>query len=235
MSFFPGQDPAAGDHYACDALEVVVVPRTVDLGEGFSVRRALPHSTRRTVGPFVFFDHFGPAEFKSGHGLDVRPHPHIGLSTLTYLYDGEVIHRDSLGVKAAIHPGAVNWMTAGRGSGPSDAPAPEARVDGEPLHGLQFWVGMPTAKEEIDPTFAHLDGNELPSVNGEGKTVRVVAGSMFGARSPLGTVSETLFADVSLDAGASMPLDAECEERGIYVVADRKCTRLNSSHTDISR
>src|ERR1700681_4653013 len=115
MSFFPGKDPAAGDKYACDALEVVVVPRSVDLGEGFAVRRALPHSTRRTVGPFVFFDHFGPAEFKSGHGLDVRPHPHIGLSTLTYLYDGEIVHRDSLGVKAAIHPGAVNWMTAGRG------------------------------------------------------------------------------------------------------------------------
>src|SRR5688572_622405 len=105
MSFFPGKDPAAGDRYACDALDVVVVPRSVDLGEGFAVRRALPHSTRRTVGPFVFFDHFGPAEFKSGHGLDVRPHPHIGLSTLTYLYDGEIVHRDNLGVKAEIHPG----------------------------------------------------------------------------------------------------------------------------------
>src|SRR6185369_8738522 len=160
-----------------------------------------------------------PAEFKSGHGLDVRPHPHIGLSTLTYLYDGEVIHRDSLGVKAAIHPGAVNWMTAGRGIVHSERTAPEHRVDGEPLHGLQFWVGMPTEKEEIDPGFAHLDGNELPTVSGEGKTVRLVAGSMFGARSPLKTVSETLFADVALDAGATMPLDAECEERGIYIVA----------------
>ena len=219
MSFFRGQDPAAGDRYACDALETVVVPRTVDLGEGFAVRRALPHSTRRTVGPFVFFDHFGPAEFKSGHGLDVRPHPHIGLSTLTYLYDGEVIHRDNLGVKAAIHPGAVNWMTAGRGIVHSERTAPDHRLAGEPLHGLQFWVGMPSDKEEIDPSFAHLDGNELPIVNGEGKTVRVVAGSMFGARSPLATVSETLFADVSLDAGAAMPLDAECEERGVYVVS----------------
>ena len=108
---------------------------------GFSVRRALPHASRRTVGPFVFFDHFGPAEFKSGHGLDVRPHPHIGLSTLTYLYDGEIIHRDNLGVKAAIHPGAVNWMTAGRGIVHSERTAPEHRRDGEPLHGLQFWVG----------------------------------------------------------------------------------------------
>ena len=129
MSFFPGKDPAAGDRYACDALETVIVPRSVDL-DGFSVRRALPHTSRRTVGPFVFFDHFGPAEFKSGHGLDVRPHPHIGLSTLTYLYDGEIIHRDSLGVKAAIHPGAVNWMTAGRGIVHSERTAPEHRVDG---------------------------------------------------------------------------------------------------------
>ena len=127
MSFFPGKDPAAGDRFACDALETVVVPRSVDL-DGFSVRRALPHASRRTVGPFVFFDHFGPAEFKSGHGLDVRPHPHIGLSTLTYLYDGEIIHRDSLGVKAAIHPGAVNWMTAGRGIVHSERTAPEHRV-----------------------------------------------------------------------------------------------------------
>jgi len=219
MSFFPGKDPAAGDRYACDALEVVVVPRSVDLSDGFSVRRALPHSTRRTVGPFVFFDHFGPAEFKSGQGLDVRPHPHIGLSTLTYLYDGEIIHRDSLGVKAAIHPGAVNWMTAGRGIVHSERTAPDHRHEGEPLHGLQFWVGMPTEKEEIDPTFAHLDGNELPIVTGEGKTARIVAGSMFGKRSPLATVSDTVFVDVTLDAGAALPLDTECEERGVYVVS----------------
>ena len=219
MSFFPGKDPAAGDRYACDALETVVIPRSVDLDEGFSVRRALPHASRRTVGPFVFFDHFGPAEFKSGHGLDVRPHPHIGLSTLTYLYDGEIVHRDNLGVKAEIHPGAVNWMTAGRGIVHSERTAPERRRDGEPLHGLQFWVGMPSAKEEIDPSFAHLDGNELPIVSGEGKTARIVSGALFGVRSPLATTSETLFADVSLDAGSVMPLDADCEERGVYVVA----------------
>jgi redox-sensitive bicupin YhaK (pirin superfamily) len=182
------------------------------------VRRALPHSTRRTVGPFVFFDHFGPAEFKTGHGLDVRPHPHIGLSTLTYLYDGEIVHRDSLGVKAAIEPGSVNWMTAGRGIVHSERTAPDHRRDGEPLHGLQFWVGMPTKDEEIDPRFAHLDGKELPVVTGEGKTARIIAGTLFGARSPLATTSETIFADVSLEAGATMPLDADYEERGIYVV-----------------
>jgi redox-sensitive bicupin YhaK (pirin superfamily) len=216
MSFFPGKDPAAGDKFACEALELVIVPRSVDLDD-FAVRRALPHSTRRTVGPYVFFDHFGPAEFRSGKGLDVRPHPHIGLSTLTYLYDGEIIHRDTLGVNAAIHPGEVNWMTAGRGIVHSERTAPERRVDGEPLHGLQLWIAMMSKDEEIDPSFAHLGGNELPVVNGEGKTVRVVAGRMFGAASTLKTTSETIFADISLEAGAAMPLDADYEERAIYV------------------
>src|ERR1700754_2012640 len=186
MSFAPNKDPNAGDAAACDAIDLMIVPRSVDLG-GFSVRRALPHAKRRMVGPFVFFDHFGPAEFRSGQGIDVRPHPHIGLSTLTYLYDGEIVHCDSLGVKAAIHPGAVNWMTAGRGIVHSERTAPEHRVDGEPLHGLQFWVGMPSAKEEIEASFAHLDGNDLPIVSAEGKTARVVAGTLFGRRSPLAT------------------------------------------------
>jgi redox-sensitive bicupin YhaK (pirin superfamily) len=216
MSFFAGKDPVAGDKFACDALELVVVPRSVDLDD-FAVRRALPHSTRRTVGPYVFFDHFGPAEFRSGKGLDVRPHPHIGLSTLTYLYDGEIIHRDTLGVNAAIHPGEVNWMTAGRGIVHSERTAPERRVDGEPLHGLQLWIAMMSKDEEIDPSFAHLGGGDLPVVNGEGKTVRIVAGKMFGVASALKTTSETIFADISLDAGAAMPLDANYEERAIYV------------------
>jgi redox-sensitive bicupin YhaK (pirin superfamily) len=216
MSFFPGKDPAAGDKFACEALELVIVPRSVDLDD-FAVRRALPHSTRRTVGPYVFFDHFGPAEFRSGKGLDVRPHPHIGLSTLTYLYDGEIIHRDTLGMNAAIHPGEVNWMTAGRGIVHSERTAPERRVDGEPLHGLQLWIAMMSKDEEIDPSFAHLGGNELPVVNGEGKTVRIVAGKMFGAASTLRTTSETIFADISLEAGAAMPLDADYEERAVYV------------------
>jgi len=216
MSFFPGKDPAPGDRFSCDALELVVVPRSVDLDD-FSVRRALPHSTRRTVGPYVFFDHFGPAEFRSGKGLDVRPHPHIGLSTLTYLYDGEIIHRDTLGVNAAIRPGEVNWMTAGRGIVHSERTAPQRRVEGEPLHGLQLWIGMMSKDEEIDPSFAHLDGAELPIVTGEGKTVRVIAGKMFGAVSPLKTTSDTVLADVTLEAGARMPLDADYEERAVYV------------------
>jgi redox-sensitive bicupin YhaK (pirin superfamily) len=161
----------------------------------------------------------GPTRFASGGGIDVRPHPHIGLSTVTFLFEGEIVHRDSLGSLQPIQPGAINWMTAGRGIVHSERTAPDHRRDGEPLHGLQFWVGMPSVKEEIDPSFVHLDGNELPLVNGEGKTVRIVAGSLFGARSSLATTSETLFADVTLAANAVMPLDAECEERGIYVVA----------------
>jgi redox-sensitive bicupin YhaK (pirin superfamily) len=217
MSFFPGKDPAPGDKFACDALELVLVPRSVDLGD-FEVRRALPHAARRTVGPFVFFDHFGPAVFKSGAGLDVRPHPHIGLSTLTYLYDGEVTHRDSLGVKASIRPGEVNWMTAGRGIVHSERTAPERRLGGEPLHGLQFWVGMPAKHEEIEPGFQHLGSDEFPRIDGEGKDVRVVAGRCLGARSNFRTLSETLFADIALAAGARLPLDADYEERAVYVV-----------------
>ena len=127
MSFFPGKDPQAGDSYSCDAIAHVVVPRTVDLGDGFSVRRALPSARSRMVGPFIFFDHFGPAEFRAGNGLDVRPHPHIGLATVTYLFDGEIMHRDSLGTAAPIKPGEVNWMTAGRGIVHSERTGPELR------------------------------------------------------------------------------------------------------------
>jgi hypothetical protein len=216
MSFFPGNDPASGDPFSCEALELLLVPRSVDLGD-FAVRRALPHTKRRTVGPFVFFDHFGPAEFKAGRGLDVRPHPHIGLSTLTYLYDGEIVHRDTLGMNAAIRPGEVNWMTAGRGIVHSERTAPERRTDGEPLHGLQLWVAMMAKDEENDPGFAHHGGDELPVVNGDGKVARIVAGTMFGASSPLATQIDAVFADISLEAGASVPLEADYEERAVYV------------------
>jgi redox-sensitive bicupin YhaK (pirin superfamily) len=216
MSFFPGNDPASGDPFSCEALELLLVPRSVDLGD-FAVRRALPHTKRRTVAPFVFFDHFGPAEFKAGRGLDVRPHPHIGLSTLTYLYDGEIVHRDTLGMNAAIRPGEVNWMTAGRGIVHSERTAPERRTDGEPLHGLQLWVAMMAKDEENDPGFALHGGDDLPVVNGDGKVARIVAGTMFGASSPLVTHIDAVFADISLEAGASVPLDAEYEERAIYV------------------
>jgi redox-sensitive bicupin YhaK (pirin superfamily) len=171
------------------------------------------------VGPFIFFDHFGPAEFRSGQGIDVRPHPHIGLSTVTFLFDGEIMHRDSLGTAIAIRPGAVNLMTAGRGIVHSERTAPEHRVDGEPLHGLQCWLAMPAAQEEIAPAFAHHGDGELPVVADDGMRVRVIAGSAFGARAPVATLTDTLFADVTLTAGATLPIDADTEERALYVVA----------------
>jgi redox-sensitive bicupin YhaK (pirin superfamily) len=218
MTFFPGKDPAPGDKPACEAIELMIVPRSVDLG-GFSVRRALPHTRRRMVGPFIFFDHFGPAVLREGQGIDVRPHPHIGLATLTFLFDGEIIHRDSLGTAQAIRAGEVNWMTAGRGIVHSERTAPERRTGGERLHGLQCWVAMPAQDEEIAPSFAHHDHADLPIVSADGANVRIVTGSIFGERSPVTTQSETLFADATLVPGATLPFDANTEERALYIVA----------------
>jgi len=218
MSFFPGKDPAPSDVPAADAIDLIVVPRTVDVGH-FAVRRALPHAKRRMVGPFIFFDHFGPAEFRAGQGIDVRPHPHIGLATVTFLFDGEIMHRDSLGTAAAIRPGEVNWMTAGRGIVHSERTAPDHRKDGEPIHGLQCWVALPASDEETEPGFSHHDSAALPLISGEGKTVRVVAGSIYGARSPVPTRWDTLFVDVTLSAGATLPVDADTEERGVYLIS----------------
>ena len=218
MSFFPGKDPTAGDARSCDAIERVIVPRTSDLG-GFFVRRALPSAQRRMVGPFIFFDHMGPAEFREGQGIDVRPHPHIGLATVTYLFAGEIMHRDSLGSVATIEPGAVNWMSAGRGIAHSERTAPTHRVAGEPLHGLQCWVALPAAAEEGAASFVHHEADALPTATGEGKTVRVVAGRFLGVTSPVVTGWDTLMADVTLAAGASLPLDAETEERALYIVS----------------
>jgi redox-sensitive bicupin YhaK (pirin superfamily) len=196
----------------------VVVPRTADLGDGFTVRRALPSAQSRMVGPFVFFDHFGPTVFKSGSGMDVRPHPHIGLATVTYLLDGEIMHRDSLGTAAPILSGEVNWMTAGRGIVHSERTGPERRAKGDHLHGLQMWVALPGAKEEMAPAFAHHAVSEFPVVRDSGKTVRVVVGGLYGARSPVATTSDTIFADAHLKAGHTLPLDADHEERAVYVL-----------------
>jgi hypothetical protein len=218
MSFFPGPDPAAGNQFQCDAIKTVVVPRTADLGDGFTVRRALPSAQSRMVGPFVFFDHFGPTVFKSGRGLDVRPHPHIGLATVTYLFDGEIVHRDSLGTAVPIRPGAVNWMTAGRGIVHSERTAPERRTSEDHLHGLQMWVALPANSEEMAPDFTHYAVEQFPVVRDNGKTVRVVVGATYGERSPVNTTSDTLFADVHLKAGSSLPLDTAHEERAIYVL-----------------
>jgi redox-sensitive bicupin YhaK (pirin superfamily) len=194
------------------------VPRSVDI-DGLVIQRALPSTRTRLIGPFIFFDHFGPAVFRSGQGIDVRPHPHIGLATVTYLFDGEIMHRDSLGTAAPIRPGEVNWMTAGRGIVHSERTAPERRVADSPIHGLQCWVALPSAEEEMDAAFEHYEVAQFPDVSDDGICARIVTGSMFGKSSPVKTTSETLFVDVSLEAGTSMPLDAVAEERGIFVVS----------------
>jgi redox-sensitive bicupin YhaK (pirin superfamily) len=165
-------------------VETVIVPRARDIG-GFEVRRALPSASRQMVGPFIFFDQMGPAEFLLGKGMDVRPHPHIGLATVTYLIDGEIIHRDSLGTLQAIRPGEVNWMTAGRGIAHSERTAPEARKGGAKLFGIQTWVALPRHAEETAPAFAHHEIGELPMVEDHGTTVRLVLGSLYGRTSPV--------------------------------------------------
>ena len=228
MSFFPGKDPQAGDTYACEAIAHVVVPRTVDLGDGFSVRRALPSARSRMVGPFIFFDHFGPAEFRAGNGLDVRPHPHIGLATVTYLFDGEIMHRDSLGTAAPIKPGEVNWMTAGRGIVHSERTGTELRATGSPIHGLQMWVALPAAKEEMAPAFAHHAVGEFPLISDDGKVVRVVIGSLYGERSPVPTVHETMFAERR--AARRRDAAARCRSRGTRALRDRRRDRHRRRH-----
>ena len=218
MSFFPAKDPAPGDARAADAIDLVIVPRSVDVGH-FAVRRALPHVNRRMVGPFIFFDHFGPAEFRAGQGIDVRPHPHIGLATVTFLFDGEIMHRDSLGTSAAIRPGEVNWMSAGRGIVHSERTAPEHRQEGEPIHGLQCWVALPASDEESAPSFSHHDSAALPLVSDVGRTARIITGSAYGERSPVPTLTDTLFVDVTLAQGATLPVDAATEERAAYLIS----------------
>ena len=195
----------------------VINARERDLG-GFVVRRVLPFDGRQMVGPFIFFDHMGPTQFAPGQGIDVRPHPHIGLATVTYLFDGEIMHRDSLGTAAPIKPGEVNWMTAGRGIVHSERTGAEKRVTGSPIHGLQMWVALPEAKEEMAPAFAHHEVGEFPLIMDDGKAVRVVIGSLYGERSPVPTVHETMFANIALRAGASLPLDADHEERALYII-----------------
>lgn len=218
MSFFPGQDPEAGDAYQCDAIAHVIVPRTADLGDEFYVRRALPSVRTRMVGPFIFFDHFGPAEFRVGQGLDVRPHPHIGLATVSYLFDGEIMHRDSLGTEVPIKPGEINLMTAGRGIVHSERTRPELRTTGSPIHGLQMWVALPAAHEEMAPAFAHHEVDEFPMVRDDDMFGRVVIGSLYGKTSPVKTTHETMFANIVMRPGASLPIDADHEERALYLV-----------------
>jgi redox-sensitive bicupin YhaK (pirin superfamily) len=197
---------------------MTIQPRIRDLGGGFEVRRVLPFVERRMVGPFIFFDQFGPTILKAGAGLDVRPHPHIGLATVTYLLEGEILHRDSLGSEQLIRPGAVNWMTAGRGIAHSERTPVELRRQDSRLFGVQLWVALPRRHEETAPAFHHHDAADLPVIEGEGTTLKLIAGNFGATRSPVATFSATLCADVALDAGARLALPAEHEERAAYVL-----------------
>jgi redox-sensitive bicupin YhaK (pirin superfamily) len=203
------------------SIDVVIVPPTHDLGDGFHVRRALPSRGRRMVGPFVFFDQMGPTVLRAGSGLDVRPHPHIGLATVTYLFDGEIIHRDSLGNTQAIRPGEVNWMIAGRGIVHSERTAADKRAAGSSLSGIQTWIALPKAEEERAPSFRHHAASELPLIEGEGKSLRLIAGSLYGARAPVATLSDMFYADVTLAADAHLPVATDHEERALYIVGGR--------------
>jgi redox-sensitive bicupin YhaK (pirin superfamily) len=199
------------------AVELIIVPPTRDLG-GFEVRRALPNRRRHMVGPFIFLDQMGPARFPAGEGVDVRPHPHIGLATVTYLFEGSLMHRDSEGNAIEITPGAMNLMTAGRGIAHSERTPADTRRQSSPLFGIQSWLALPTAHEEVAPSFQRFTADSLPVVEDGGLRARIIAGAAFGRRSPVSTASEWLYAEVNLAAGTSAPFEADQEERGVYVV-----------------
>ena len=205
------------DQETSTSLEAVLIPRAHDLG-GFEVRRALPSRERQMVGPFVFFDQMGPGEFLTGRGLDVRPHPHIGLSTVTYLFDGSIMHRDSLGTQQPITPGDVNWMTAGRGIAHSERTDAALRTHSNRLFGIQSWVALPRDAEEAEPDFAHHAAADLPVLDAAGVRLRLVAGEGWGLRAPVVTRSALFYADVQLAPGASVPLPDGHEERAAYVL-----------------
>ena len=198
-------------------IDQIIAPRRKDLG-GFEVARVLPFMSRRSVGPFVFFDHIGPAQFAPGHGIDVRPHPHIGLATVTYLFDGSFMHRDSLGSVQDIRPGDVNWMTAGRGIVHSERTPADIRAAGHSIHGIQSWVALPQHAEEGPPSFVHHPSTTLPTVRVPGASLRVIAGTAFGATSPVQVLTGTLYVDAALEAGAALTLDATHAERAIYAI-----------------
>ena len=200
------------------AVEMVIETRARDLVDGFKVRRALPSRRRRMVGPFIFLDQMGPEVLRKDKGLDVAPHPHIGLATVTYLFEGELLHRDGLGSVQPIRPGEVNWMTAGRGIAHSERTPPEMRSSGSELFGIQSWVAMPKRYEESEPTFVHHAADVLPVVEGEGKRVRLITGSLYGARSHVQTLSDMFYADITLVGGARLPVPVGHEERAAYIV-----------------
>lgn len=213
----PLLDPSIPIGTQVDQIETVIVPRARDLG-GFEVRRALPSAQRQMVGPFIFFDQMGPAEFLTGQGIDVRPHPHIGLGTVTYLMKGRLHHRDSLGTDAWIEPGAVNWMLAGQGITHSERTDGEARRAPLSMFGLQTWLALPKDREEDTARFTHLGKDQLPELEGEGKQVRLILGHAWGEKVALEMPSEVFYADARLQPHASIPLPDDHEDRGVYVL-----------------
>jgi redox-sensitive bicupin YhaK (pirin superfamily) len=197
---------------------IPITGKTHDLGDGFFVTRLLPQVARRSIGPFVFFDYFGPVDFAPGRGLDVRPHPHIGLATVTYLFDGSMMHRDTLGSALEIQPGDVNWMTAGRGIAHSERTGEAVRAAGHRMHGIQSWVGLPQADEEAPPAFQHFGAAELPQRNDKNVTLRLIAGTAFGLTSPVKTFSPIFYADARFAPGGALHYGAEHEERSLFVI-----------------
>lgn len=197
-------------------IEMVIDARTRDLG-GFEVGRVLPFARRQMVGPFIFLDQMGPARFAPGHGIDVRPHPHIGLSTVTYLFEGRIVHRDSLGVRQTITPGALNWMTAGRGIVHSERTDPADRAGGWSMHGMQAWVALPDAAQETDPAFDHYPAAQLPGFEEPGVTGRLIAGTAFGLASPVRTHSPLFYLHVELAEGGATRVPDGHAERAAYV------------------
>ena len=217
MSWNPALDPDCPTGDAVDSIETVIVPRARDLG-GFEVRRALPAPKRQMVGPFIFFDQMGPAEFLTGDGIDVRPHPHIGLATVTYLHKGTMHHRDSLGTDQWITPGAVNLMVSGHGITHSERTDGAVREAPHSLLGIQTWVALPKDAEDGPAAFRHAAKDTLPVMEGEGKEVRLILGDAYGETAPVETTSEMFYLDAALQPGASIPLPDNHEDRGVYVL-----------------
>jgi len=200
------------------SIDLIIDPRARDLGD-FEVRRVLPYAKRRAVGPFVFFDHMGPVVFGVGKGINVRPHPHIGLATVTYLFDGAILHRDSLGTELSIEPGAVNWMVAGRGIVHSERTSAEDLARDVPMEGIQAWIGLPAADEETDPSFAHYAADDLPMFDRGGVQYRIIAGSAFGQETPVRVFSPMFYLHGEAPAGTTIDLPDNHEERAVYVVS----------------
>ncbi|WP_419913766.1 pirin family protein [Hoeflea sp.] len=216
MSWNPAIEPQCPEAGSVDSIETLIVPRARDIG-GFEVRRALPSARRQMVGPFIFFDQMGPAEFLTNQGIDVRPHPHIGLATVTYLYEGEFQHRDSLGTNQMIYPGQVNWMIAGNGVTHSERTSEATRKGESRLFGIQTWVALPENAEEIDADFEHHGEDSLPFLKGEGKEVRLIIGNAWGERAPTKTFTDMFYADVVMEPSATIPMPDDHEDRGVYI------------------